>query len=170
MYSGGSSDHKSASSAIARRVYSSGTTYYASGKVEVHLESSLPLALAPDGIPFPKDEPSPVEDTEIIGVKIKLAEPMDPQMVFEIHDEQGNVLHHVKDVARSEFFKNFMGRFYSKGSHRQADYFLGKNPVTLEGKLKGDAIIVVPAQEWQKKIGQTSAGLERSRIAILSGG
>ncbi|SME89843.1 hypothetical protein [Pseudobacteriovorax antillogorgiicola] len=162
----GEQDDRSIVQGVSTKTYTYGTTYFSDGRVRVDLESSLPNALAPQGLDFTKDEPSEL-NTRNTGIVVELPSAMDPQMIYEIQNQAGESLYRLKDVARSEFAKNFMGRFFDGDSKRRLNYFSGEKPINIKGKSKGDRIIVVDGKEWQSLVDGNYGLLEQAKVAIV---
>ena len=152
---------------VSTKTYSQKTTYFSDGRVRVDLESSLPNALAPEGVDFAKDEPDE-EMGHATGLQISLKAPMDPQIMFEVQDEDGDSLYRLKDVAKSEFSKNFMGRFFQSVDRSKIKYFIGAKPLKINGKLKGDRVIVVSSDAWESLLKDNYGILERAKVAVVS--
>lgn len=150
---------------VTQTTYTYSRTYYSDGSVRVDLESSLAKALAPSGLDLTKEVPS--NPSENSGLIIQISSGMDPKMTFEIQDENGESLYRLKDVAAREFEKNFMGRFFPKSNTKKLAYFVGKNPLSLAGEVKGDRIIVVKREEWNQAMSGNYGLLERAKIAIV---
>lgn len=158
---------KSIAMNVSRRTANRKTTYYTDGRVRVELESSLAQALAPEGLKLAKEAPN-TELNGATGLVVLLDAPMDPQMIFEIQDEDGDSVYRLKDVASSEFEKTFMGRFFKSASSRSLKYFVGDKPLKIKGKLKGDRTIVVSEDEWDDLVDDHYGILERARVAVVS--
>ena len=121
----------------------------------------------PEGLEFSKSSPG-VELKDATGLIVVLDTPMDPQMIFEIQDEDGDVLYRLGDVASSEFYKTFMGRFFKHETGGGIKYFAGANPLKIKGRLKGDRTIVVSEDAWDDLMDGHYGVLERAKVAIVS--
>ena len=152
---------------VSRNTYTYSTTYFQDGKVKVDLESSLASALFPAGLKFTKDEPEsdPGPNT---GLMILVEGSLDPQMIYEIRNEDGDSLYRLKDVARNEFAKNFMGRFFYQKGSRKIKYYLGDKPLEIKAKSQGDRVLLVDGDRWEKLMEDNYHILERARVAVVS--
>lgn len=152
---------------IASTTYIAHTVYFANGGVRVDLESSLARALASTDITFQKDkaEQLPSENTALL---IRLDQAIKPKPHYEIVAESsGKVLFQVADIAKEEYEKNLMGRWFVGERGREFRSYAGDKPLVIEARVKGDGRLEVKPELWEE-VRQNNPGLlETAKIALI---
>ncbi len=160
-----SEDAKAAAKQVSQTTYSFSTTYFGDGGVRVLLENQLPRALNSSAIKFRRREAVEPILNQFTGVLFKLSSSMKPVAIYQVVDEEGNVLFDVKDMAAESYKKNLMGRWFKKATRDEIAEAVGKGPIEIVGKPKGNKI-VVSKNDWEKMVDGHQGLLVSGLIAL----
>jgi len=153
---------------IASSSYIAQTTYFASGAVRVDLESNLARALAGGEGSFRKEKAEELATTHT-AIVIQLNQVISPTASYEVVDEaSGEVLFEKADVAREEYEKNLMGRWFVDNRAREFRAYTGGQPVTITAKVSGSGKLSVSQQEWNEIVQLNPGLLESAKVAIVT--
>jgi hypothetical protein len=153
---------RQASSAVT----SYNTTYYGNGAVRVHLETSLPRALASSSIRFRQKEAAAPQMTQYTGVIVALDKSIKPRATYQIVDETGEVLFDVHDMAEGGYRKNLMGRWFRKPQPAELGEAVGKHPLKLDARANDDGRLVVARADWDAATDGHRALLVNGQVAL----
>lgn len=152
---------------VASSTFISNTTYFANGGVRVDLESNLARAMADTGEDFSLDkaEGLPAKHSAVV---IKLNQAVAPRPVYQVVDQAtGQRLFHVGDIAREDFERNLMGRWFDSDKGRDFRSYVGAEPTVIAAEWGTEGQIRVNKTAWQQ-IQQENPGLLASaQIAIV---
>lgn len=155
---------KSLSNDLTKQANLVGTNYFADGRVRAEFESSLIRALESGSKDFKSDEPQAAQDSAS-SIVVTVKGLRGPRMISAVYDEDGQILHGLKDVSRSGFRKNGLGRWFYRNS-AEANAYTGASPVTIEG-VYSSGKLTVKKEDWEKVKGEHQRLLEESKVAYL---
>lgn len=150
---------------LTKQAYVANTIYFTDGKVRVELESSLPKALDNGYGEFNGEEPkAPASDAtailiQIEGIKI-------PLMEAEIRSPEGELLYSPKNIAKSAYRKQMLGRWFFKNSSELKAY-AGQTPVVVDAKAESGKSLVLAKDTWEKLKLEHPRLLEEAKIAYV---
>jgi len=151
---------------VATSTFSYDTTYYGDGAIRVHLENTLPRALASEAIRFRLKvalEPGLIQHS---GILFQLNKEAKPLAVYRIVNNNGQVLFDATEMAESSFKKNLMGRWFKAPKSHELTTAVGAAPVKIPLTILNDGVFEVDAKTWEKALEGHKSLLRSGRIAL----
>jgi hypothetical protein len=161
--------NEASSAAIANELtkssYVFNTTYFTDGRVRVELDSSLPKALDIGASEFASEDPQsgPSEGSAIV---VRISGLKTPFWQTEIRSVDGELLFSPKDVAKSAYRKQLLGRWFFKNSGELKSY-AGPKPIEIDAVAEGDRTLVVTKNSWTKLKTEHPRLLEDAKLAFV---
>lgn len=156
---------------VSQTTYSTLTEYFRNGHVRVSLESSLATSLFREDLSFrPTDAPVPdMSSSRFSGIVLRSKNSGEPVAHYRIVDEQGNELYSVKDVMRSAYEKNLMGRWLLESPQSRSDLQqgVGSKPISLSGRWLSRGVFEVHAPAWKEATKDSLPVLAHAKIVII---
>jgi hypothetical protein len=150
---------------LTKTAYVYNTTYFTDGRVRVELDSSMPKAMDPGVTNFAGEDPS-AQASEGSAVVININGLKAPLLQTEIRSTDGELLFSAKDVAKSAYKKQMMGRWFFKKSGELKSY-AGSKPVEIEAVAEGDKTLIVTKESWTKLKTEHPRLLEEAKLAFV---
>jgi hypothetical protein len=143
------------------------TEYYSDGRVKVHFENSLALALQPPKAEFLNRERLPIEGSMFSGLILRSDNHLAPKASYEVVDETGRVLYSQKDVSEEAFRQNLMGRWFQKANRKEIASAVGLKPISINFEVDAKGRLQVQGSVWQEAISNSPAILQNARVALI---
>jgi hypothetical protein len=150
---------------LTRTAYVSNTTYFTDGRVRVELDSSLPKAMDPGVNEFAGEDPA-AQASEGSAVVVQVNGLKTPFLQLEIRSTDGELLYSPKDVAKSAYKKQMVGRWFFKNSGELKSY-AGPKPVEIDAVAEGDKTLIVTKDSWTKLKTEHPRLLEEAKLAFV---
>lgn len=150
---------------LTKQAFVAHTVYFTDGRIRVELESSLPKALDFPMEAFVREEPaaSPSEATSILVQVNGAKQALFP---FDIRCTDGELMYSPRDVAKTAFKKQMVGRWFYRNSP-ELKSFQGANPVTIDAVAEGGKTLIVTKESWNKLKAEHPRLLEEAKIAYI---
>ena len=161
--------NQEASEAIAHDLtktsYVYNTTYFTDGRVRVELDSSLPKALDRGTREFASEEPK-AEPSDGSAIVLQISGLKVPLWQFDVRSVDGELLYSAKDVAKSAYRKQSLGRWFYKNSG-ELKSFAGPKPIEIDAVAEGDKTLVVTKDSWTKLRTEHPRLVEEAKLAFV---
>jgi hypothetical protein len=149
---------------IASATYISNLELNADGRVRVDLESAIGIVLAQSGgLEFVRDLAEESQDSHTRLV-LELSNEVKPMPVYQLVDSDGDILFSVGDVAKKEFERRMMGRWFS--GQERAKALTGK-PFILKAEPIGKGQFQVDEDRWEQFKDANVGLIQRAKIALI---
>jgi hypothetical protein len=158
---------KAAAESVVTNPSSIRTEYFSDGRVKVHFENSLALALQPSAAEFSQREKLPMEGSMFSGLILRTEGHLTPKATYEIVDETGRVLYSQKDVSEEAFQQNLMGRWFKKANRQEIASAVGLKPISINFEVDPKGRLQVQGSVWQEAISNSPAILQNARVALI---
>jgi hypothetical protein len=158
-------DSPAIASEITKTAFVYNTTYFTDGRVRVELESSLPRVLDYGVSEFGGEEPKS-QVSEGSAVVLQISGLKTPFLQMEIRSTDGELLYSPKDVAKSAYKKQMVGRWFFKNSSELKSY-VGSKPVEINAVAEGDKTLIVTKDSWSKLQTEHPRLLEEAKLAFV---
>ncbi len=153
---------------VTSAVRSYNTTYFADGRVRVHLENSLAAALRRDDINFKHKQVPSTAGARNTGLIVEVQGAKEPLAHYQIVDEGGQVLFSVGDIAEDAYKKHLMGRWYKGIKSVKSTSLSGENAARLQSTLLPESgNLQVSRQAWQAAIEGNESVLQAGKISLV---
>lgn len=150
---------------LTKTSYVFNTTYFTDGRVRVELDSSLPKALDIGASEFASEEPKS-EPSDGSAIVVQISGLKAPFWQTEIRSVDGELLYSPKDVAKSAYRKQLVGRWFFKNSGELKSY-IGPKPIEIDAVAEGDKTLVVTKNSWTKLKTEHPRLLEEAKLAFV---
>ena len=150
---------------LTKQAFVANTIYFTDGKVRVELESSLQKALDSGISDFNGEEPKATA-SDATAVQIQIDGLKAPLLHAEIRSPEGDVLYSSKDVSKSAYKKQMVGRWFFKNSSELRSW-VGPKPLVIEATAEAGKAVIVTKEAWDKIKADHPRLLEEARLAFV---
>lgn len=151
---------------LTKQAYVVNTTYYGDGRIRVDLEGQMSKAFesaaTKDG--FRLDEPT-AKSSDASALVLEIKDSQGPQLIREIVSPTGEVLYSPRDVARSAYRKNMLGRWFYQSSFELKN-FSGKTPLVIEASAS-EGKLVLSKDSWTSILEQHPRLIQEAKVAFV---
>ena len=160
---------KIAAEEVSMSTYSYMTTYFGSGGMRVHMESSLIKAFHPGKLDFGEmdEDDGSLEGVSYTGVVFEVAGEVSPCPVFSLYDEtSGDLLFDVTSVSKISFDKGFMARWVRHPDSKELLRLAGSRPLVIPLVLNDSGKMVLSRKIWDEVLVGNEPLLSHSRVVF----
>lgn len=153
-----------ASELVSRTTATSRTEVFAHGAIRVHLENSLPRALARHDQPLHPRKTT--GKSRFSGLVFNVAKDIKPQAEIRLVDSTGNVLFSFAQMDKEAYESNLMGRWFSQ-ENAEFRAWVGKKSLAINLGRRKNGDFVLRHSKWLEISRDAKPLLERGKVALL---
>ena len=167
LIKGSPEQHRQAAYDVASTTYITKTEFFETAAVTHQLESSLTRALMPSDVKWASLDSQSMSEDDVMALVLHLPSAWkQPFPIYEVYDEQGNLLWGINSVSQEGYSRNLMGRWFDADG-RLFRRFIGKQSLTLEVQSITANRLVVKKSDWLAAQERVASALKYAKIAIL---